>query len=405
MKKRIMFLAFAGWMFCTLTSNAQFSLSGEFRPRTEVSHGAKSLAVSDQDASVFTSQRTRLNAFYKSEKIATMLVLQDVRTWGSQSQLVGNEDYATSVHQAWAEVFFTPEFSMKAGRQELVYDDHRIFGNVGWAQQARSHDVVVFKYQKDFALHFGLAHHENSNITNNLFDGNDAYKDLQFAWFNKKWNKGTLSFLVLNNGVPVPEVDGQSVNYSQTFGGHGEFSIDGLTFQMNAYLQTGEDMAGEDIMAHNLLLEATCKHGVTFGYERLSGTAYDDDKNKSFTPLYGTNHKFNGFMDYFYVGNHMNNVGLNDFYLRYKYAKDAWSFDAHMHYFTSAAEISDNVKNYLGTELDLGASWKISPEASLSGGMSFMFAGDSMEVLKGGDKSEGNYWGYLMLSVTPNFLK
>ncbi len=29
MKKRIMFLAFAGWMFCTLSSNAQFSLSGE----------------------------------------------------------------------------------------------------------------------------------------------------------------------------------------------------------------------------------------------------------------------------------------------------------------------------------------------------------------------------------------
>jgi hypothetical protein len=67
-----------------------------------------------------------------------------------------------------------------------VYDDHRIFGNVGWAHQVRSHDLAILKYQSDISLHDGIAHHENSNPTNNLFDGADAYKDLQFVWFNKK---------------------------------------------------------------------------------------------------------------------------------------------------------------------------------------------------------------------------
>ncbi len=32
----------------------------------------------------------------------------------------------------------------------------------------------------------------------------------------------------------------------------------------------------------------------------------------AFTPLYGTNHKFNGWMDYFYVGNHGSSIGLQD---------------------------------------------------------------------------------------------
>ncbi len=393
------------FMLSATFSYAQFSLSGEFRPRTELSHGYKTLAGSDQDASLFTAQRTRLNARYQTEKVITFLALQDVRTWGSQPQLVGNEDFATSVHQAWAEVFFSPKFSLKAGRQELVYDDHRIFGNVGWAHQARSHDLAILKYQSDISLHVGIAHHENSNPNNNFFDGADAYKDLQFVWFNKQWDEGSLSLLVLNNGIPENSFDRQEVNYSQTTGGHGTFLLGQFKLAANAYLQTGKTGTGGDLTAYNLLLEATCPRGITWGYERLSGTAYDDTKNKSFNPLYGTNHKFNGFMDYFYVGNHFNSVGLNNIYAKYNYSKDQLSLNAHLHYFSAAAKINADASNYLGTELDLGAGWKISPEAQISCGLSWLFAGESMEIVKGGDQSASHYWSWLMLSVTPNFIK
>ncbi|HSM47731.1 MAG TPA: hypothetical protein VK872_07945, partial [Draconibacterium sp.] len=97
--------------FIAQTSNAQFSLSGEFRPRTEFSHGYKTLAYEDQDWSTITTQRARLNFIFQNEVLRTKLVLQDVRQWGSQPQLVTNEDYATSIHEAWAEVFFVPGFS------------------------------------------------------------------------------------------------------------------------------------------------------------------------------------------------------------------------------------------------------------------------------------------------------
>jgi hypothetical protein len=58
---------------------SQFTLSGEFRPREEYSHGYKTLAAEDQHASFFISQRTRLNLMYAGEKLKTGLVLQDVR--------------------------------------------------------------------------------------------------------------------------------------------------------------------------------------------------------------------------------------------------------------------------------------------------------------------------------------
>jgi hypothetical protein len=385
-------------------AKAQFTLSGEFRPRTEFSHGYKTLAGENQDISTITAQRTRLNFGFTNEWIKTGLVLQDVRQWGNQAQLVQNQDYAVSIHQAWAEVLFTSEFSLKAGRQELVYDDSRIFGNVGWAHQARSHDLALFKYEKDFKLHFGIAHNENSDLTNSNYDGPDAYKDLQFIWFNNHWDNAGLSLLFLNNGVPVNEANEQKTKYSQTIGGRLTTSVESVKLGSNLYYQTGKHASGRDISALNFLLEASVK-SFTLGYEYLSGTDYDETDFKSFTPFYGTNHKFNGFMDYFYVGNHGGSVGLNDIYLKYKYTKDKFGFDAHLHYFGAAAEIADDADKYLGTELDLAASWAVQPMAKISVGLSTLFAGDSMEILKGGDSSATQAWAYVMLSVTPDFIK
>ena len=389
----------------SFAAKAQFSLSGEYRPRTELSRGYKSLAIEDQKASLITSQRTRLNAMFKNEYIITSLVLQDVRQWGSQPQLVSNEDYALSVHQAWAEVLFSPQFSLKAGRQEVVYDDHRIFGNVGWAQQARSHDMVILKYEDAIKLHLGIAHNENSDITDNIYNGPDAYKDLQFLWFNKSWENSELSLMLLNNGVPYMNDNEQKNRYSQTIGGRYTTNIEEVKLAGNLYYQTGKQVTGLKISAFEFLVEAAFKDFV-LGYEHLSGTDYNQfDKYKSFTPLYGTNHKFNGFMDYFYVGSHIGSVGLNDIYLKYKYTKDQFVFDAHLHYFGAAAEVAADASSYLGTELDLSGKWIVNPFTSITLGYSTMFAGDSMEILKGGDSSVGQHWAYLMLSVTPSFIK
>lgn len=398
-------------------TSAQFSLSGEFRPRTEISHGYKTPASENQNTSTATTQRSRLNFMFNNEMVKTKLVLQDVRLWGGQPQLVNNEDFAVSIHEAWAEVFFAPSFSLQAGRQELSYDDQRIFGNVGWTQQARSHDLALFKYEKKVKIHIGIAHHENGNLRNNIYDGPDAYKDLQFIWFNKKSKNNSLSLLFLNNGKPLMGEEIQRTKYSQTIGGRFSQKIDFVTLSTNFYYQMGKNVKTifsdttvsnivQDIGALNFLFEVSTKQGLTLGYEYLSGNPYNEtSKIKSFTPFYGTNHKFNGFMDYFYVGNHIGSVGLNDIYLKYAYAKNKLGINSDLHYFAAAADISENAKPYLGTEIDLSASWAIQPAAKLSVGWSMMFASESMEILKGGDHTVGQNWAYIMLSVTPSFIK
>lgn len=391
--------------FVSNVGKAQFLLSGEYRPRTELSKGYKTLSVENQKASLITSQRTRLNAMFRNEFIITSLVLQDVRQWGSQPQLVTNEDYGVSVHEAWAEVIFTPGFSLKAGRQEVAYDDHRIFGNVGWAQQARSHDMAIFKYEDEIKLHFGIAHHENSDISDNIYNGPDAYKDLQFLWFNKSWENSVLSLLALNNGVPYMDGNEQKNRFSQTIGGRYTTAIEEVKLAGNLYYQTGKHVSDAKISAFEFLAEAAFKNFV-LGFEHLSGSDYNETEDyKSFTPFYGTNHKFNGFMDYFYVGGHIGSVGLNDAYLKYNYTHDKFSVDAHLHYFGAAAEVAADASKYLGTELDLATNWKVNPFATISAGYSTLFAGDSMEILKGGDSSIGQHWAYVMILVNPAFIK
>lgn len=418
MKKIIYTIAL---MIFTVSSYAQVKVSGEFRPRTEYSHGYKSPAVKDQDASTFTSQRTRLNFDYKKGKVITRLVLQDVRVWGSQPQLVSNEEKGVSIHEAWAELFLAPEFSLKAGRMELIYDDHRIFGSVGWAHQARSHDLMLLKYQMEKTkFHLGIAYNENTQRNNDFYAGPNAYKAMQYAWFNHNFGKFKLSLLALNNGLHSVELntDGttikdEKIRYSQTIGGRGIYPIgEGAVFSSNLYYQMGKNRANKDLSAYNVnldvLFKLTPKFKLSVGYEILSGTDYNEtEDDMSFTPFYGTNHKFNGHMDYFYVGNHGGSVGLHDIYLKssYKVNKKV-GVGAHLHFYNSDAKVGSDQDKYLGTEIDLSVSYKVSDMASISCGYSHMIASDAMETLKGVTDADGmNNWAYLMLTVKPVFFK
>lgn len=415
--KTILKLSTAVILFFTMITgtNAQFTLSGEFRPRAEFSHGYKTLAAQDQHSSFFVSQRTRLNFNYAGEKLKTGLVLQDVRNWGNQAQLVNNEDFATSIHQAWLEYKVLPELSFKAGRMNLSYDNQRILGSVGWAQQARSHDLLLIKYEGLFNLHTGVAYHENSDRSNNFYLGPDAYKTMQFIWANYSLENLKMSLLFLNNGIPVVKTEGpggelidQGISFSQTLGPLVNYKAGKLGLEAGAYYQGGKDAAETSLSAFYGNLEASYKPleklGLRLGYEYLSGTAFDEtEKNHSFTPFYGTNHKFNGFMDYFYVGNHVNNVGLQDLYLKAGYGMGNFNLSANIHLFQSAALQADDASKYLGTEVDLVCSWKLDEMVGLMAGYSQMFAGESMEMLKGGSAKAYQGWAWLMITVKPTF--
>jgi hypothetical protein len=74
-----------------------------------------------------------------------------------------------------------------------------------------------------------------------------------------------------------------------------------------------------------------------------------------------------------------------------------------VHLFASAADVSATADKYLGTEIDLTLTHAISPATRVSLGYSHLFAGESMEILKGGIKDATHNWAYIMLTVTPTF--
>lgn len=405
-----------------LNVSAQLHLNAEYRPLTELRHGYKSPVNKEADAAFLTSHRARLNAEYNAARFNLGLSIQDVRVWGNTTQL-NTSDNLTSFHQAWAEVLVNKEWSVKLGRQELNYDDGRLFGNVNWLQQARSHDLALLKYTGNgLKAHLGLAfNQEKDQLTGTLYMLNN-YKAMQFLWLNKNFGNTGVSVYLINNGYQYENPDtaklDYSVNYTQTIGARASHKAGNLTLAGAVYGQTGKDQSGREVSAYYLNLEAayvvSSNLRGTLGAEILSGTDADHntikDDNKSFTPLYGTAHKFNGHMDYFYAANHFNNVGLNDVYLKITQKSGKLLLGADLHAFMANASVFDlngtKMEKYLGTEIDAWAEFQIDEAVLLSGGYSMMFATDAMKAVKKVSGDIGTqYWGWVMLTFKPNLLK
>ncbi len=403
---------------CTNNALGQFTLSGEFRPRAEYRHGYKTLAEEDQRTAFFIEQRSRINLDYKHEKYKLKLVLQDVRTWGSQSQLVNNGGSLTSIHEAWADVAISEKLRAKIGRQEIVHDESRIFGNVGWLQQARSHDAVIVKYAFSQAtLDLGLAFNQNGPQNNTGFYSiPNSYKTFQFLRYVNKFGALDASLLFLNNGKQGGDPTDYKTYFSQTIGTHLNYNAGKFKPTFSFYYQGGKEPDGNtsiDALQYmlNLSYQLTDKTSITAGTEYLSGNDQVDPSatNKAFNPFYGTNHKFNGLMDYFYVGNHIGSVGLQDIYFLFHTKFNKVNTQVQIHYFTSDGDVlgpenGQAMSKGLGTEIDLVFSYKPSDVVTLTGGYSQMFGTNTMVTLKGATNNDAfSNWGWLMLTLKPTF--
>ena len=397
-------------------------LSGEVRPRYEFRHGYKTLTPDGAKAANFISQRTRFNAYYGSKYFKFGLVLQDVRVWGDVPQLNKSDVNGLSIHQAWGEVIFSKKFSIKLGRQEISYDDQRIFGNVGWAQQARSHDAAIIKYRPDkfTKIDVGFAYNAGKESLFKTDYNVNSYRTFQYVWYHEHFNKIGLSFLMLNNGMPYTESGkAQKVVYSQTIGSRLTYHNKALKFNTSFYYQGGKNKFDHSLSAMyfsaNVAYTLPAKFTFGLGGEYLSGTSSKDqalhEKDKSFKPYYGTNHKFNGWMDYFYVGSYMFNNGLFDVNLPLIQKVNKFTFKLIPHYYVAAAKVSvkqsnDTWKDYkssLGAEIDFSIGYTLSKNMIISGGYSQMLATQTLQEIKGGNYNNSNNWAWVMFTFKPTF--
>ncbi len=393
----------------------QFGMSAEIRPRYENKHGFKNLLETDANGSNFISQRTRINFKYKNEKIKLYISMQNVRVWGDVNTMT-KTDNANAIQQAWTELTLNPKLFLKLGRQEIIYDDHRIFGNVEWAQQARSHDAFIIKYlpNKNNRLDIGLALNSDSESEiDNLYSNTAGYKTFQYAWYHGNFNQLGISFLLLNTGVEYLDTSNkQTIDYMQTIGPRITYKKNKFNTDAALYFQSGkliDNRVNAINYSTNLGYELNTEFKIGVGYEYLSGKDMNDTSNdiRTFAPLFGTNHKFNGLMDYFYVG-FSNVTGLQDFNATLAYSKNKFSAKLVPHVFYAAANIyngSDKMDANLGTEVDLTLSYKIAKDIKINAGYSKMFATETMEIIKGGDKDENNSWAWIMFTFKPSLFK
>ena len=434
------------------------TIDGVFRPRYEYRHGFQTIFPENAQAANYISQRSRLNLKFTHDKFKVGFSIQNVGVWGETGTLRKSDINGTMIYQAWGEILFSEKFSIKAGRQEIIYDDHRIFGSVDWAQQGRSHDALLFKYKNENAGKFdvGIAYNALQESNEKLYYNINNYKALQYLHWNKKFNTVAVSFLFLNNGRtyvnPHDTTDAgvakENIAYTQTIGARGTYKKEKLSGNIAFYYQGGKKAlrdvlpGGNDTtmktsamyFAFDVAFQVHEMFSVGLGVEYLSGNdekeIADSDNGKetekAFSPFYGTNHKFNGWMDYFYVGKHFYSVGLMDIYIPLKFKKDKFSAMLIPHFFSSAGTAyrqerddegmpvyDDNgvavMKEYdkgLGTEVDIVFGYNVGKNVSLKAGYSMMFASETMEVIKldyGVLPASSNSWGWVMLVFKPTF--
>ncbi len=410
-------------LFAQQQKNEELKINIQFRPRAEFRNGLFTPILEGQKPASFVSQRTRLGLNYsKNQNLKLGISTQVVNTWGNdpQVQLTANN---ISLYEAWAQLYFNKDWNIKLGRQVFSYDDERILGALDWNNAARKHDAGLLGFEKNkFKADLAFAFNQNAEkVTGTFYNDSlsQPYKSMQFLWMKYKFtNSFNLSVLAMN--LDMQSRFDSSVSHLQTVGGNVFYKKGKWNVSATYYYQTGNSPVKNLTAVKTNAWLAAAKADYSFskkftagiGSDYLSGRDMNSTSSKItyFNPLYGTGHKFYGFMDYFYVSSGHKNVGLWDSYinLNFKSTEDL-NWQLALHHFNAAARIMDyngaNANANLGNEVDLTFNYKVMDDVKLSGGYSQMFANTSMKYVKNISSNQTmkavQNWLWLSLNINP----
>ena len=407
----------------------EFTLSAQLRPRFEYRNGAYRPLVEGESPAILTNNRTRLNFDYKhTDRLHLYISLQNVNVWGQSQQIQAvDRTGGMSVFEAYAEFPLVNTLSAKVGRQMIVLDDDRIFGSLDWHPAGRSHDAVNLNWTPcdQWTLRGFFAYNQSGSTTTPTLNVNTPsgqnftpgagqdYQHLQALHAHYNISEAhQLSLLFANLGYRTDDSADQNM---QTFGAHYTGKSNQLSYGASAYMQTGKNATGADKSAYMFAVNAGYKFspifGLTAGVDYLSGNASDDTsgKDKKFNPFSGTNHKFYGFMDYYYVGAPGSKAApsaglLNPYLTANVRTGEKSNLSATFHYFAPAAkfEVGGKKHSSYGSEIDLVYNLKVQPFIGLQVGYSTYFANDGTKALKDTTNQRGYQdWFWCSLNINP----
>lgn len=377
-----------------------------------------------------------------NEHLRVFIQLQDARTFGAEGTTVGfangyDENSITDMHQGYFDLrkLFDLPLTVRVGRQEIIWGDHRVLGNFVWSNVGRTFDGGRFMWDTD-EIHIetiaarvdedGFTGDDGSdNSDENMYAGQFAFKKLipgalLELMYISRIDEDTDSNIAVASGYSVPGSESVEVH---DFG----FRLDGKVPNLDAIDYTLEmhgqfgDFGDQTQKAYAVAAKA----GYTFkdmnwkprfGVEYAHASGDDDptdNDHETFDNLYPTNHMngIYGFADLVSWQN-MHDFRVNakvtptnkltaqvDFhYFLLDQAEDGW-------YLASAALATprpaggyDDNDDELGQEVDLTVSYQLYKNVGILGGYSWFGAGDWIDNNMNSDTDTN--WVYLQTTVT-----
>jgi hypothetical protein len=275
--------------------------------------------------------------------------------YAGQYDVIADPD-GSRIQQLYADFTQIPDTRIRLGRQEILLDDVRFIGNIGWRQTAQTFDAItlVNKSIPDTTIFLGYvdkiatilfqeAEFDGIYLANAKYSGIKGHTQSVFAYLadseseNPLSSRDTATYGFRLNGAF------DKFKYDMTYAHQTDWqdsSDRGLNF-FQGYL--GYDFGGFE-------------PGI--GYSFIDGADTGRAGDKGFDTLFSTAHKFNGWADQFLATNGGNLTnGLQDFYASVKFKAGGFNFGVIYHYFDTTE--GHTYDGSYGQEIDFVVSRKL----------------------------------------------
>lgn len=400
-----------------VAQSPDFTFSGQVRLRYEWRRPA-----GETDGSAFTLLRARLGAEATlNEHVQAFLEVQDSRYFGEESSLTSGVAPAFDLHQGYIELsgqVAAMPLALRAGRQVMALGNERLVGAGEWGNTGRAFDgarmLLGPASGRWHATAFvttlvergrGFTPADTSGAADHTFLGIDAGSRWLEAYLFQDLGAAFRSYtdadrttvggrLVLPTGMPVKGSLEGAVQFGTQAMLPGDAPLSGLARRQEIRAGYIGARLGVGLSARLPLLG--------LGIDWLSGDDHPDDGTYSaFSTLYGTNHRFYGYLDLF--GNPATNTGdrgLIDGMASLQAAvAGPTTLSLDLHHFQLARPAGLATCN-LGWELDATLPFRFANAARFQLGYSFYRNGPAAPLIDlGGVDGDTWHWVYVQLLV------
>lgn len=430
----------------TAMANDDFKITGNVQTRAEVDERDFNSKTSPY---FFATMRTSIGVEKTLfEKLKFYAQVRDSRLFGESPNTLSSIKNL-DLHQGYVSFnnMFDSPFSTQVGRFELNYGTQRFIGSVDWHYVARSFDGVKVNYaNKDFfnfnvdflglminsstpyvanatpANYKSMSNADGKEVTmpNNQIYGfwsNAKFSPMAevdlFAWLDDmKTTKTTIDTNTKTAGTLFTDKKQVTagINYKGTYGPFSSLVEAAYQFGNQTVKDpvsgkvASNDNIGSYLASAQVFYSPLQELKFGLGADIISGDA-GGKINSAFETLYGTNHLFYGYMDYFInVAGNTKNYGLNDFYFTSSWKRDDFPLSAFLNvHHMMANQALKTGENTFGQEVDLTLRYKVMEKTNLVLGGSVFVPGNIMtsEGFFGKSSNGFGYWAYSM--ITANF--